>query len=85
MADNNFKILDCTLRDGGYYTKWDFESSIVTDYISSLNKLPIDFIEVGYKNISSNEYQGEFYYCPKYRLEEIKAKSNKKIAVMIDE
>lgn len=19
-----FKILDCTLRDGGYYTNWDF-------------------------------------------------------------
>lgn len=21
------QILDCTLRDGGYYTNWDFENS----------------------------------------------------------
>ncbi len=37
MANNNFKILDCTLRDGGYYTQWDFESSIVTNYINLFN------------------------------------------------
>ena len=24
-----FKILDCTLRDGGYYTNWDFKSQLV--------------------------------------------------------
>ena len=23
-----FKILDCTLRDGGYYTNWDFPSNV---------------------------------------------------------
>ena len=23
------KILDCTLRDGGYYTNWDFDDKIV--------------------------------------------------------
>ena len=28
------KILDCTLRDGGYYTNWDFDDALVTTYIS---------------------------------------------------
>jgi 4-hydroxy 2-oxovalerate aldolase len=46
-----FKILDCTLRDGGYYTNWDFEKSLVTTYIDSMNKLPIDYLEVGYRSI----------------------------------
>jgi len=27
------KILDCTLRDGGYYTNWDFDDKIVDAYI----------------------------------------------------
>ena len=27
------KILDCTLRDGGYYTNWDFDSNIIDNYI----------------------------------------------------
>jgi len=27
------KILDCTLRDGGYYTNWDFDRKLVDTYI----------------------------------------------------
>lgn len=34
------KILDCTLRDGGYYTNWDFDSNIVDTYIKGMNNLP---------------------------------------------
>ena len=30
------KILDCTLRDGGYYTNWDFDKNLVDTYIESL-------------------------------------------------
>ena len=30
------KILDCTLRDGGYYTNWDFDKNLVDNYIDSL-------------------------------------------------
>ena len=44
------KILDCTLRDGGYYTNWDFSSEVVANYIEATNKLPVDYLEVGYRN-----------------------------------
>ena len=37
------KILDCTLRDGGYYTNWDFDETIVEQYIKHTNNIPIDF------------------------------------------
>ena len=30
---NKIKILDCTLRDGGYYNNWDFSKEIVNDYL----------------------------------------------------
>ena len=36
------KILDCTLRDGGYYTNWDFSSDVVMTYIETTNKLPVE-------------------------------------------
>ena len=29
----NMKILDCTLRDGGYYNNWDFSPEVVTEYL----------------------------------------------------
>ena len=35
------KILDCTLRDGRYYTNWDFEGSLVNTYLAAVNQLPI--------------------------------------------
>ena len=50
------KILDCTLRDGGYYTDWDFDSLTVDSYIKAMNALPIDYLEVGYRNNQSKEY-----------------------------
>ena len=32
------KILDCTLRDGGYYTNWDFDDALVTTYINAMKR-----------------------------------------------
>ena len=40
-----FKILDCTLRDGGYYTNWDFKSQLVNKYLKAVEELPIDYVE----------------------------------------
>lgn len=54
------KILDCTLRDGGYYTNWDFKSETVDAYIQAMNVLPIDYLEFGYLNNSTKEYIGKF-------------------------
>ncbi len=79
------KLLDCTLRDGGYYTKWDFSSGVVAEYIKATNLLPIDYIEIGYRNKPSNEYLGEFAYCPLSVLEEIKSQTTKKLVVMLNE
>ena len=38
----NFKILDCTLRDGGYYNKWNFSLDFAKKYSSTLKKAKID-------------------------------------------
>lgn len=79
------KILDCTFRDGGYYTNWDFSSSIVDSYIQAMNKLPIDYLEVGYRNNPSKEYLGKFGYTPASVLQHIRENCIKKIAVMLNE
>lgn len=81
------KILDCTLRDGGYYTNWDFDSKLVNDYLKLIKVLPIDIVEVGYRgNKKKESYLGEFYYLTKNNLKNIKSKigKNKKLSVMVD-
>lgn len=30
------KVLDCTLRDGGYYTAWDFPTTIIERYLDAM-------------------------------------------------
>ena len=82
---NPFKILDCTLRDGGYYTQWDFDSNIVDSYLQTMNELPVDYLEVGYRNNPSGEYLGKLGYTPLSVLKHIRQLSHKKIAVMLNE
>lgn len=79
------KILDCTLRDGGYYTDWDFDDSIVQSYIEAMNNLPVDYVEVGYRNKPTKDYLGKFGYCPEFALRQLREDCNKKIVVMLNE
>lgn len=79
------KILDCTLRDGGYYTNWDFEKDLVSTYLESFNQLPVDYLEIGYRSKPLAGYYGEYFYCPVYVMEQIRAQSSKKLAIMLNE
>jgi len=79
------EILDCTLRDGGYYTNWDFDLDLVVRYAQSMNVVPVDYIEIGYRGGKKSEYFGEYYYCPLETVKIIKEHApNKKIAIMLD-
>ena len=66
------KLLDCTIRDGGYYTNWDFPDQIVDHYIQSFNHLPVDYLEVGYRSNPLPGYSGKYFYCPVTVLQELK-------------
>jgi len=81
----NVKILDCTLRDGGYYTNWDFDSQNVRTYIEAINYLPVDYLEIGYRSNPMSGYSGEFYYCPAYVMEGLKKQTDKRLAIMLNE
>ena len=80
-----YQILDCTLRDGGYYTDWDFDTATVDAYIQAMNILPIDYIELGYRNKPQKEYLGQFGYSPVLVLKRIRINTIKKLAIMLNE
>ena len=42
-------LLDCTLRDGGYYNNWDFPIEIVNEYLESMSKSSVDIVEIGFR------------------------------------
>ena len=45
---NHIRILDCTLRDGGYINDWKFGKDIISGIISNLIDAHIDIIECGF-------------------------------------
>ena len=79
------EILDCTLRDGGYYTNWDFDFKLVNEYLNAVSELPIKIIEPGYIS-NADDNKGPFYHLNKKILGIFKKKINKnqKIFVMIN-
>lgn len=48
MANKSCKILDCTLRDGGYIINWHFGKSNITEILNNLELAGIDYIEAGF-------------------------------------
>lgn len=83
------KILDCTLRDGGYINNWRYNHIFIDKYIEITNKFShlIEYIEIGFINIKKeykNEIVGDSRNLSFDQIENFKSKSNCKLAVMAD-
>ncbi len=86
MNVKDFEILDCTIRDGGYYTDWDFNDDLIERYFKSIEKLPVDILEIGYRSLPEEGYKGKYYYLPDFVIERIvNLNISKEIAVMFNE
>lgn len=77
-------ILDCTLRDGGYYVDWDFDQSTVRKYLAAVATAKIDIIEIGFRFLPANKFLGAFAYSTDEYLNSINLPENIPIAVMIN-
>ena len=77
-------LLDCTFRDGGYYTNWDFPSELVKAYVYAVNSSGLGNVEIGFRNFPDSEYRGAFYYSPDKYIERLGFDSNVNIFVMVD-
>lgn len=42
------KLLDCTLRDGGYINNWEFGYAPIKDMIAHVEKTDVDVLELGF-------------------------------------
>jgi 4-hydroxy 2-oxovalerate aldolase len=80
----SLKLLDCTLRDGGYYNNWDFEESLVRKYIQSISKAAIDYAELGFRSNKNNRYVGPYLYTTDETLEALNLPETLGISVMVN-
>lgn len=79
-------ILDCTLRDGGYYTNWDYDEDLVKSYVNAVNMLPISAIEIGLRTRINSSFKGPFAFSPESILQKIRntLRPDIEIAIMLN-
>lgn len=80
------ELLDCTLRDGGYYTNWDFQDDLVADYLHAMSGLPISMIELGYRSKPKAPYMGRYFYLDRSDLARAKGalRPDQRLAIMLN-
>ena len=78
------KILDCTLRDGGYYNQWDFPTNVVEAYLKSMASSGIDFVELGLRNFPKEGFHGPFFYTTESFLNRLELPLGPEYGVMVD-
>ncbi|MBO4740617.1 MAG: pyruvate carboxyltransferase, partial [Bacteroidales bacterium] len=83
----NVKILDCTLRDGGYINNWDFGAVCIREVVSKLIAANIDIIEVGFLDstypVSANSTQFPHTDCLSNALPSIPATFSGSLVAMV--
>jgi len=78
------QILDCTLRDGGYYNNWDFSKEIVNDYLKVMSQVGIDCVELGFRSFKAKSFKGPTWYTTESYLNSLSIPKNLTIGVMVN-
>ncbi|MGE3609183.1 MAG: aldolase [Bacteriovoracaceae bacterium] len=80
----NVKLLDCTLRDGGYYNDWNFKKEDVEEYLHCMKLLNVDIIEIGQRTTQKDTFLGAFAYSTDDFLKTLPLPTKALIGVMIN-
>lgn len=64
MTNSNAVLLDCTFRDGGYYTNWNFDEDLVNNYYSAVVEADVDIMEAGYISVDALD-------CGRFKVDNI--------------
>jgi len=80
-------LLDCTLRDGGYYNAWDFKQELISGYLKAMVALPVDMVEIGFRMMpdDSGKFKGGCAYCSDDYIRSLNIPDNgMRLAVMVN-
>ena len=78
------KILDCTLRDGGYYNNWHFNTGLVQNYLRAMESCSVDTVEIGFRFLDVKENIGPFGTSDEEFLRTLNLPDSLDYAVMIN-
>lgn len=77
-------VIDCTLRDGGYYNQWQFDNVLVDKYLQAIAGSGVDIVEIGFRFLSKDTDLGNFAFSTDQYLLQLSVPNNLQVAVMIN-
>lgn len=77
-------ILDCTLRDGGYYNSWNFPLDVTNKYLEAMQAAGVDIVELGLRSLINKGFSGASAYTTDSYIRTLRIPSGLKVAVMIN-
>ena len=77
-------ILDCTLRDGGYYNNWNFDSDLVASYLRAMEECSVSYVELGFRFNTSDKSFGPYGSTTEDFLNSLDLPSSLKYALMVN-
>lgn len=84
MTTVDATLLDCTFRDGGYYTDWNFSPVLVNDYFAAMKAAQVDVVELGFRFAENCGFKGPFAYTTDAYLRSLAIPDDLTIGVMLN-
>ena len=78
------RILDCTLRDGGYYNDWDFSFGLASRYLDAMQASGVDIVELGFRGPLQERFLGPFAFTSDALIESLDVPDGLVLGVMIN-
>lgn len=77
-------VIDCTLRDGGYYNAWDFSEPLIQQYLFAIHAAGVDIVEIGFRSVKNNGFKGACAFATDFFIESLLLPESLTIAVMVN-
>jgi len=78
------KLTDCTLRDGGYYNSWDFDRTLIAEYLAAMDAAGVEFVEIGFRSFDRRGFKGACAYATDEFIRSLPVPPGQKIGVMVN-
>lgn len=77
-------LVDCTLRDGGYYNEWNFSPSLIRSYVTAMSEARVPIVELGFRTAETGSYMGPTAFTTDRFLESLHLPGNVTFGVMVN-
>jgi len=83
-TNGRITLLDCTLRDGGYYNDWDFSRTLINRYLAAMKQSGVPVVEIGFRTIEADTFLGPAAYATDDYLRSLDLPDGITYAVMLN-